>query len=136
MTSVLVVDDRETDRELVATALGTADYTVLQAPTGEVGIEVASAQRPDLIMADIPMPTMDGYEFVRELRRNPLAGISRWSSALRPMPWTSGQLAEACGVSHILIKPCEPKEIVRVVREALELHARAGGAPRQRGVPT
>jgi DNA-binding NarL/FixJ family response regulator len=68
MISILVVDDRATDRDLLATVLRHAGYTVLEAGTGEVGLSLARGERPDLIVADTLMPAMDGYELVRELR--------------------------------------------------------------------
>jgi DNA-binding NarL/FixJ family response regulator len=68
MISILVVDDRATDRDLLATVLRDAGYTVLEAGTGEVGLSLARGERPDLIVADTLMPAMDGYELVRELR--------------------------------------------------------------------
>ena len=68
MTSVLVVDGRPADREVLATVLGHAGYTVAEAATGELAIELAHSQRPDLIITHILMPDMDGYELVNKLR--------------------------------------------------------------------
>ena len=68
VTSVLVVDGRPADRELLATVLGHAGYAVAEAANGEVAIELARSQRPDLIITHILMPDMDGYELVSKLR--------------------------------------------------------------------
>lgn len=76
ITSVLAVDDGASDRELLATVLRYAGYSVLEAVTGERALELARALRPDLIIADILMPTIDGYELLRELRNGPTtAGV-------------------------------------------------------------
>jgi len=120
MTSILVVDDGAVDRELVATILRYAGHTVLEAESGEQALELAHAQRLDLIIADILMPTMDGYELVRELRSDP-------RTARIPVIFYTAtyvidevrELAAACGVSRILIKPCEPGEVLRTVDEAI-----------------
>jgi DNA-binding NarL/FixJ family response regulator len=120
VTSVLVVDGRASDRELVVTVLRHADYRVLEAAGGEQALALARGQKPDLIIADILMPTMDGYELVRELRNEP-------ATAEIPVIFYTAdyaldevrRLAEACGVLHILVKPCEPDDIVRVVSGAL-----------------
>ena len=71
MTSVLVVDDRDVDRELLGTLLGQAGYLVLEATSGEEALELAQAERPDLVITDLLMPGMDGYELVRRLRSMP-----------------------------------------------------------------
>jgi CheY-like chemotaxis protein len=121
MSTVLVLDDRATERELLALVLGNVGHTVLGASTGEEALDLARAKAPALIIADLMMPGMNGYEFVRELRTDP--AIS-WTCVVF---WTASydeaevrKVAESCGVSHILIKPCEPEEIMRVVAEALE----------------
>jgi DNA-binding NarL/FixJ family response regulator len=120
MTSVLVVDDGAADRELLATILGYAGYTVLEADSGERALKLAWAHKPALIIADILMPTMDGYELVRELRGDE-------ATAHIPVIFYTAtyvidevrNLAAACGVSHILVKPAEPEEVLRVVTETL-----------------
>ncbi len=120
MTSVLVLDDRDTDRELLSTVLGYAGYTVLEASSGEEGLEVALANRPDLVIADILMPNMDGYDFVRRLRADPQIGSTRvmFCTATYAVEEVR-RLAHACGVEEILEKPSAPEEILRMVAAAL-----------------
>ena len=120
VTSVLVVDGRPADRELLATVLGHAGYAVAGAATGEVAIELARSQRPDLIITHILMPDMDGYELVNKLRSEQVTADIRviFYTATYLMEEVR-QLAEACGVSQILVKPCEPGEIICAVSEAL-----------------
>jgi PAS domain S-box-containing protein len=120
VTSVLGVDGRPADRELLATVLGHAGYAVAEAATGELAIELARSQRPDLIITHIPMPDMDGYELVNKLRSEHV------TADIRLIFYTATylleevrQLAGACGVSQILVKPCEPEEIICAVSEAL-----------------
>jgi PAS domain S-box-containing protein len=120
MTSILVLDDRETDRDLLATVLGYAGYAVLEASTGDAALELARARQPDLIIADILMPAMNGYEFVRELRLDPTIGNTAviFATATYGMEEVTS-LADACGVSHFLPKPSEPEAIIRLVGEVL-----------------
>jgi PAS domain S-box-containing protein len=120
MTQVLVLDDREPERELLATVLGYAGYDVLTADTGELALALARTHTPDLIIADILMPGTDGYEFVHELRSDPrIAKIPViLSTATYAMDEVS-RLAAASGVEHVLSKPCEPEEIMGVVGLAL-----------------
>jgi PAS domain S-box-containing protein len=119
MTSILVLDDRAENRELMTAVLG-ARYRVTEASSGPQALELARADPPDLVIADIVMPEMDGYEFVRELRRNPRNDDTRVMFCTAT--YGEGEvreLATACGVSQILFKPCEPEEIHAAVAEAL-----------------
>ncbi len=119
MTSILVLDDLSENRDLMVAVLGHR-YTVIEAATGHDALELVRADLPDLIIADVLMPEMDGYEFVRELRGDPA------TDHIRVMFCTATyakdeirELADACGVSRILFKPCEPEEILAAVDAAL-----------------
>jgi CheY-like chemotaxis protein len=69
MSRVLVVDDDADIRELVTFKLQQTGYTVEAAPDGQLGLDAALANTPDLILLDLMMPEMDGFEFIAELRR-------------------------------------------------------------------
>jgi PAS domain S-box-containing protein len=119
-TSVLVVDDRAADREPLTTVLGSARYAVSEAASGMLAIELARSQRPDLIIAGILLPDMDGYELVRELGNQPVtADIPVIFHTATYLLEEVGRLAAACGVSRLLAKPCEPEEIIGAVEEAV-----------------
>ena len=66
MATILIVDDHETNRGLLTTPLGYRNHRIVEARDGAKGLERARPERPDLIIADILMPTMDGYEFTRK----------------------------------------------------------------------
>jgi len=127
MATVLVLDDRAVERELFETVLGSADHTVLQASSGEQALALARDAHPDLIIADILLPGMDGYEFARALREDSATATIQviLCTATYGEPEVQ-RLATACGVSQILIKPLEPLEILQAVEAALD----AGPAPR------
>jgi two-component system, sensor histidine kinase and response regulator len=121
MARILVLDDRPVERDLLAVVLGSAHHEVVQASSGGEALALARSERPDLIIADILMPEMDGYEFVRALREDPDTASTR--VILCTATYDTGEverLALACGVSQILIKPVEPLEILRAVEAALE----------------
>lgn len=93
---------------------------MLEAAEGEAGLAVARAEHPQLIIADIVMPTMDGYEFARQVRGDPEIGgtqIIFYTSSL--VESETRRLAQACGVSYILTKPSEPEVILETVDSAL-----------------
>jgi signal transduction histidine kinase/DNA-binding response OmpR family regulator len=120
MATVLIVDDDPVNRAFLMTLLGSRGHRLVQAADGAEGLVVARAERPDLVITDILMPTMDGYEFVRRLHADPVCAhipIVFWSA--RYLEREARTLAQACNVSHILTKPCEPAEVLRTVDAAL-----------------
>jgi DNA-binding NarL/FixJ family response regulator len=120
VTSVLIVDDEARDRQLLAAILRSGGHEVLEAHAGELAPRLARERQPDLIIAEIMMPTMDGYELVRELRGDE-------ATAHIPVVFYTAsyvvdevrELAMAGGISDVLVKPCAPEEVLRVVDEAL-----------------
>ena len=73
MKKILIVDDKQEVRELVEVTLRSDDHHILQAESGEEAIEVARAEKPDLILMDIMMPgVLNGLEATRILKGNPL----------------------------------------------------------------
>jgi PAS domain S-box-containing protein len=120
MATILIVDDRPANRELLVTLLGYGGHRLLEAKDGAEGLAVTRAERPDLVITDILMPTMDGYEFVRQLRADPTVAGTRvvFCTAHYHEP-EARTLAAACGVSAVLTKPCEPDVVLRTVEAAL-----------------
>jgi signal transduction histidine kinase len=122
--SILILDDRAADREFLAILLRRAGYSVLEAATGHEALEVARAEHPDLVITDILMPAMNGYEFVRLLRTDP-------ETAATPVIFCTAnyverevkKLAAASGVSKFIAKPSDLETILQTVGEVL-------GAPR------
>lgn len=118
--TVLVVDDSVTNRKSLTRLLGHAGHQVLQAINGEEALTVLETERPDVIISDVLMPRMDGYEFARRVRANPLI------AALPIIFYSAGynqeearSLAQSCGVFHILSKPAKPEEMLRTINAAL-----------------
>jgi signal transduction histidine kinase/DNA-binding response OmpR family regulator len=120
MAMILVVDDRPSNREFLVTLLGYAGYRLLEASDGAEALEVVQRERPELVIADLVMPTMDGYEFVRQLRADPAVAqtqvIFYTATYLQSEAWA---LAQSCGVQHILTKPAEPEVVLSTVQAVL-----------------
>jgi signal transduction histidine kinase/CheY-like chemotaxis protein len=120
MAKVLVVDDHAANRDLIATLLKYAGHEILEAPDGLLALEQVRVSRPDLVICDILMPTMDGYEFVRQVRADPaIAHTEVIFYTATFMEREARSLAQSCGVSNVLVKPSEPEEILRIVEHAL-----------------
>ena len=120
MAKILIVDDHVSNRALVVTLILHAGHQPLEAADGNEALAVVRAERPDLIISDILMPTMDGYEFVRQLRADPVLAATEvvfYTAHYRER--NAHNLARACGVSRVLLKPCDPQEILLIINESL-----------------
>ncbi|HWH76635.1 MAG TPA: response regulator, partial [Candidatus Binatus sp.] len=122
MQTILVVDDHSTNRKLIKAVLDSEAYHILEAADGSEALVKARFEHPDLVITDILMPTMDGFEFVRQLRADASLTQTRviFYTATY-MEVEARQLADACGVSHVILKPAEPQEILDTVHAALDL---------------
>jgi len=126
MAKVLVVDDHASNRELLVTLLKYAGHSSLEAADGHLALAQVRDMRPDLVICDILMPTMDGYEFVRQLRADPdIAHTEVIFYTATFMEREARSLAASCGVSTVLIKPSEPEDVLRTVEQALGRSAMA-----------
>jgi diguanylate cyclase (GGDEF)-like protein/PAS domain S-box-containing protein len=117
---ILVVDDNPTNRKLVATLLTYEGFQVSEAADGAEGLAVARSVAPQLVISDILMPSMDGYEFVRRLRADPV------TAAMRVIFYTANyhereaqSLASQCGVARVIVKPCPAPVLIQAVTEVL-----------------
>jgi len=120
MAKILIIDDRPVNRLFLTTLLGYQDHQLTEASDGAEGLRMAREQRPDLIISDVLMPTMDGYEFVLQLRADPEIGSTPVIfSTAHYLSRESKALAQKCGVTSIIFKPCEPQEVLDIVAAAL-----------------
>lgn len=120
MAKILVVDDLPANRALVVTLIGHSGHQALEAADGAEALALVRAERPDLVISDILMPTMDGYEFVRQLRTDHQLAATQvifYSAHYREQE--ARNLALACGVTQVLVKPCEPQDITSAIEQAL-----------------
>jgi PAS domain S-box-containing protein len=129
MATILIVDDRAANREVLVTLLRYKGHRLLEAEDGARGLAVARAERPDLVITDVLMPVMDGFELVRRLRVDPA------TSATRVIFYTAHYsereartLALASGIAWILTKPIEPEEALSVVGRVLAGESETGAA--------
>ena len=113
---ILVVEDQEDLRGVLRTLLTGSGYEMLEAVDGETGVARAKSDRPDLILMDIQMPVLDGYEATRRIKADPdLAAtpvIAVSSFAMKG----DEEKARAAGCDHYVTKPYSPMQLLRVVR--------------------
>jgi two-component system cell cycle response regulator DivK len=111
---ILVVEDQEDNRQIIRDLLSATDYEITEAESGEQALEAVAKQRPDLILMDIQLPGIDGYETTRRIKADP-AIIAVTSYAL------SGeeQKAQAAGCDEYVPKPYSPRQLLAKIRQYL-----------------
>jgi signal transduction histidine kinase/CheY-like chemotaxis protein len=120
MATILIVDDHPTNRAFLVTLLGYVGHQSLEATDGAEALEVVRAAPPDLVITDVLMPTMDGYEFVRRLRAEPaIASTPVIFYTAMYLEREAQALARDCGVEHVLLKPAHPDLILQTVASVL-----------------
>jgi CheY-like chemotaxis protein len=125
MALILIVDDLAVNREFLVTLLGYRNHALLEAADGAEAIAIVKAKHPDLVICDVLMPAVDGFEFVRRLRDDPsVASVPVIFYSAHYQGREAIELAKACGVEYVLTKPCPPEEVLRAVDEALTARVR------------
>ncbi|HEU4844827.1 MAG TPA: EAL domain-containing protein, partial [Burkholderiaceae bacterium] len=122
VATILIVDDHVLNREFLMTLLGYGGHRLLEASNGAEGLKMVHAERPDLVISDILMPNMDGYEFVTRMHSDPATAdvpIIFYTATYREREAMA--VAQSCGVRWVLPKPSDPDVILRTVHEALGL---------------
>jgi CheY-like chemotaxis protein len=119
LATILIVDDKLVNRHLLTTLLSYKGHRLLAAGDGAEALQMARAEPPDLVVTDLLMPTMDGYELVRQLRADKvLAATPVVLYTAKYHKSESLELMETSGV-QFLDKPSEPEVILRAVEQAL-----------------
>ena len=116
---ILIVEDQADNRQIIRDMLGATDYEITEAENGEQALAAIAKQRPDLILMDIQLPIMDGYEATRRIKADPTTKsipiIAVTSYAL------SGdeQKARAAGCDDFVSKPYSPRQLLAKIRQYL-----------------
>lgn len=121
--TILIVEDNEDNRIVYSTMLRHFGFAVDEADNGAEGILKARTKHPDLILMDIAIPLVDGWEAVQRLKKDPTtADIPIVALTAHAMP-ADREKAIQVGCDGYLAKPCEPRAVVEEVRRILESKA-------------
>ena len=116
---ILIIEDQEDNRTILRDLLSTAGYALIEAVDGHEGVKLARSERPDLILMDIQLPGLDGYEATRqirateELRSVPIIAVTSYALSGDEVK------ARAAGCDGYVTKPFSPRELLAKVREYL-----------------
>ena len=116
---ILVIEDQVDNRQIVRDLVTASGYKLIEATTGEEGLDMATRERPDLILMDIQLPGIDGYEVTRRIKANPqlrqIPIIAVTSYALSG----DDKKAFAAGCDGYVTKPYSPRLLLAKIREYL-----------------
>jgi two-component system, cell cycle response regulator DivK len=116
---ILVVEDQPDGRQIIRDMLAGTGYEITEAENGEEALTAIAKQRPDLILMDIQLPIMDGYEVTRQIKANP---------AMRSIPIIAvtshaldgeEQTARAAGCDAYVPEPYSPRQLLAKIQQCM-----------------
>jgi two-component system cell cycle response regulator DivK len=114
---ILVVEDQEDNRRIVRDLLNSVGFELIEAVTGEEGVRMAEIGKPDLILMDIQMPVLDGYEATRLIKAKmahvPIIVITSYALS------GDADKAMAAGADAYVSKPFSPRDLLATIRKFL-----------------
>jgi DNA-binding response OmpR family regulator len=120
MKKILIADDKAHIRELVATTIGSGQYEIFEAGDGEQALKIAMEEKPELLLLDIGMPRLDGFEVCRILKSDP------GTASIHIIMVTAYGLEEhrerglAVGADDYFVKPFSPTALLDRITKVLE----------------
>jgi len=116
---ILIVEDQEDLRGVLRDLLSGSGYIVVEAADGQDGVSKAKSECPDLILMDIQLPVIDGYEATRQIKADPTLAktpiIAVSSFAMKG----DEEKARGAGCDHYVTKPYSPLQLLRTIRGVL-----------------
>jgi two-component system cell cycle response regulator DivK len=116
---ILVVEDQPDNRQIIRDMLAPTDYEITEAENGEQALAAIARQRPDLILMDVQMPIMDGYEVTRQIKADPATRsipiIAITSHALDG----EEQTARAAGCDGYVPEPYSPRQLLAKIQQCM-----------------
>lgn len=116
---ILMVEDTEDNRQIVRDLMESVGYELLEAEDGAAGVAMAAEHRPDLILMDIQLPVLDGYEACRRIKANPdLRHIPIIAVTSYALSGDEAKTREA-GCDSYVAKPFSPRQLLAKINELL-----------------
>jgi CheY-like chemotaxis protein len=119
MAKVLVIEDQEVLRESILNILNTRGFNAIGAEDGRRGLQLATEWVPDLILCDIRMPELDGYEVLSSLRQDPLTATIPFLFLTAETIQTVASKGKLLGANGYLLKPFTTAELLEAISQEL-----------------
>jgi CheY-like chemotaxis protein len=119
MPTILIVDDSSEMRDIYSLILKREGYTVLEADDGSTALEILRTQSPDLILSDVMMPALSGFEMAKAIRANPTTQHIPIVILSSLRGESEVELANTIGINRFVALPIAPPELVGLVGSML-----------------
>ena len=120
MPKILLVEDNEMNRDMLSRRLIRNGFEVVMAVDGQQGVEMAASERPDLILMDMSLPVMDGWEATRRIKADPATQRDSGDRADRARAWSQDrEKAMAAGCDDFDTKPVELPRLLEKINALL-----------------
>ena len=113
---ILVVEDHEDNRQILRDLLSAAGYEMVEAHDGEQALVQVAAVRPDLILMDIQLPGVDGYEVTRRIKADPTLAAIPIIAVTSYALYGDDAKARAAGCDDYVAKPFSPRQLLAKIR--------------------
>jgi twitching motility two-component system response regulator PilH len=120
MAKILIVDDLQTEVKLMQAAISNLGHSTVVATDGEQALDMAKRENPDLVLLDVVLPRMDGFQVCRKIKKDPALGKI-------PVVLVSSKTQESDkfwglkqGAAAYICKPFSPEELVEAVKKNLQ----------------
>ena len=117
--TVLLVEDNEDNLRIYSTILTFSGYQVVEATDGEAGLAAARDRQPDLILMDVSIPKIDGWEVTRMLKSDPATSTIPVIALTAHALATDRERAQEIGFDGYISKPAEPRQVLAEVERRL-----------------
>ncbi|EAW37290.1 EAL domain-containing response regulator [Lyngbya sp. PCC 8106] len=124
MTKILIIEDEEMIRSNIKELLEVEEFEVWEAENGEIGVHLAQTYKPDLILCDIMMPILDGYDVLEQLRCHPSTATIPFIFMTALSDRTNTRKGMELGADDYISKPCTSTELLKAITVRLEKHSR------------
>ncbi|MCZ4094095.1 MULTISPECIES: response regulator [Sinorhizobium] len=119
MTKILLVEDNEMNRDMLSRRLSRRGFDVLIAENGKAGVELAALEKPDLILMDMSLPVMDGWEATRLIKANPVTSRIPVIALTAHAMASDRDMALEAGCDDYDSKPVDLSQLVRKIEQLL-----------------
>jgi two-component system cell cycle response regulator DivK len=121
LRTILIVEDNFPNRKLIEIILRPHGYRLLVATNGIEALELACQEKPDLILMDLQLPMMSGYDTMRELKKNPITSCIPVIALTAHVMTEDRQQAAALGCAGFIAKPIDTRSFPSVIRQFIKV---------------